>query len=126
MTIGGYVCVGLGGALGAMTRVGLVQLLARQLGPALPWGTLAANLLGGLVIGFLAGRFASDAFLTRGWLMLAVPGFLGGFTTFSAFSIEVVRMIEAGSHGLALGYIAASVLGALGLAWLGLSLGRLT
>jgi CrcB protein len=126
MTIGGFFCVGLGGALGAMARVGLGQVLARQLGAAMPWGTLAANLLGGLAIGYLAGRWGTAEFLGRPWLMLAAPGFLGGFTTFSAFSIEVVGMADGGALFQALVYTAASVVGALALAWLGISLGRLS
>jgi CrcB protein len=70
-----------------------------------PWGTLAVNLIGSFAIGViwvaLAGRGAGH--------LLLVTGFLGGFTTFSAFSLDTLRLIEGGQVGTALGYVAASV-----------------
>lgn len=109
-----------GGAIGAATRYQLGRLMTHLMGPGYPWGTLAANLLGGFAMGLLAGilaRFIDGGEHLR--LFIAV-GVLGGFTTFSAFSLEVLLMIERGQMANALTYIAASVMGAVGMLWLGL------
>jgi CrcB protein len=85
----------------------------RHFGPGFPWGTLTVNLAGGLAMGLLAGAFAGRNYVDRPlWLLLGV-GLLGGFTTFSAFSLDLFLMLERGRPGAALGYAAGSALGAL-------------
>lgn len=103
----------LGGACGALARYHLGRLAMSLSGPGFPWGTLAANLIGGFAMGLLAG------WLTRFSLhggehirLLLGVGVLGGFTTFSAFSLETVLMIQRGQHGLAALYVIGSVAGA--------------
>jgi len=102
----------LGGAVGSAARLLVSRLSLSLFGPGYPWGTLAVNVFGGLLMGVLAGmlaRFVSGGEHLR--LLLAV-GVLGGFTTFSSFALEVVLMVERGDWVVAFGYILASVLGA--------------
>jgi len=100
----------LGGAIGAGLRhlVGVMALAKAP--PGFPWATLFVNLAGGLAIGLLAGWFVRTGANEQMRLFLAV-GLLGGFTTFSAFSLETWLMIERGQIGLAALYVAASVIG---------------
>ncbi len=113
----------LGGSVGAGLRhlVGLAAL--RWAGPGFPWGTLGVNLAGGLLMGLLAGWLARAGAAEATRLLLGV-GLLGGFTTFSAFSLEVGLMIERGELGVALAYILASVIGAVALLFAGLAIMR--
>lgn len=115
-----------GGAVGAALRYQLGRFAGHIVpGATWPWGTFAANLIGGFAMGLLAG------WLARGGqgageparLLLGV-GLLGGFTTFSAFSLETMLMIERGQGMLALGYALASVVGAVAALALGLTLMR--
>jgi CrcB protein len=109
----------LGGAAGAGLRYELGRLALARLGPGFPWGTLAVNLIGGLGMGLLGGTMMAHARADRPlWLLLGV-GVLGGFTTFSAFSLDMFAMIEGGRPGLAAGYALASVLGALAFLFVG-------
>ena len=101
--------VAIGGALGSVGRylTGLATL--RLFGPGYPWGTLTVNLVGGLAIGIfaelIARRFDGSAELR----LFIITGILGGFTTFSAFSLEVTAMAERGDYLTALGYVLVSV-----------------
>jgi CrcB protein len=105
----------LGGAAGAGLRYEIGRLALKQLGPGFPWGTLAVNLAGGLAMGLLVGGMAGDGMTSRPlWLLLGV-GVLGGFTTFSAFSLDLFLMLDRGQAGLALAYALASAIGALAL-----------
>ena len=109
----------IGGAAGAGLRWEFGRLALRQLGPGFPWGTLGVNLIGGLLIGLLAGAMVGEGAIDRPlWLLLAV-GLLGGFTTFSAFSLDLFTMLERGRLGGAALYVAASMLGSLLLLALG-------
>ncbi|PVX29785.1 fluoride efflux transporter CrcB [Sphingomonas pokkalii] len=114
----------LGGAIGSAARYGVGRLGVALLGPAFPWGTLAANIIGGFLMGALAAgllRFGQQAEQAR--LLLGV-GVLGGFTTFSSFSLETFAMIQRGDLGVALGYVLASVVGAIGAVAIGMILAR--
>lgn len=102
-----FLIVAAGGALGAMARYGIGRILPAS---AWPWPTLTANVLGGLLMGVLTGwlAFRSGAHGESIRLFAAV-GVLGGFTTFSAFSLETALMIERRQLAMAGGYVAASV-----------------
>lgn len=116
--------VALGGALGAVLRYQTGGAVARWLGPsaaaAFPWATLAVNITGSFAMGLLAGCLARHDGAEGWWLLLGV-GLLGGFTTFSAFSLEVLSLIERGAPGLALAYALVSVAAGLAGLWLGVS-----
>lgn len=102
--------VGAGGALGAIARFVLAGLIQRTIGGAFPWGTLAVNVLGAFAMGAIVetcARFWSPAPDVRAFL---TAGVLGGFTTFSAFSLEAGLMIEKGDWAGAAVYATASVL----------------
>lgn len=111
-----------GGAVGAAARYLVARALPMSAG-GWPTATLAVNIVGGLAMGILAGWLhGRDAEGTR--LLLGV-GLLGGFTTFSAFSLEMARMLEDGAAGLALIYAVVSVLAALLAVFAGLAVARL-
>lgn len=113
-----------GGAFGSGARYLTGRLTLALMGPGWPWGTLTVNLVGGLLMGLLVGtlaRFAAGGESVR--LLLGV-GVLGGYTTFSAFSLDVVTMLERGAWGAALGYVLLSVCGAIIALFAGLALAR--
>lgn len=111
--------IGLGAALGALLRWQLAVWL-NALIPNLPPGTLVANLLGGFLMGLALALFAATPELGPEWRLLVITGFLGGLTTFSAFSGEVVLLLQAGKTAWALATIAAHVVGSLLMTMLGL------
>ncbi|GAA5131009.1 fluoride efflux transporter CrcB [Alloalcanivorax gelatiniphagus] len=111
----------MGAALGANLRW-LLSLGLNALFPAIPLGTLAANLLGGWLIGVALGVFAGLPSLTPEWRLLVVTGFLGALTTFSSFSAEMFINLQAGRWGLATAGIAAHVVGSLCMTGLGLGM----
>jgi fluoride exporter len=115
-----FVLVALGGALGASGRYGVSLVAARHLGDALPWATLIVNVAGGFAMGLLAALASGRPPL----LLLLGVGVLGGFTTFSAFSIEIVRMMERGAIATAALYAILSVVLSIGAAFAGLLLAR--
>jgi CrcB protein len=106
-----FILVIVGGAIGSVARYATSRLALGWLGPAYPWtGTLAVNLIGGFLMGLLAGVLARSGGSEQTRLLLGV-GVLGGFTTFSAFSLDAVTMIERGDWGMALTYALVSVIG---------------
>jgi CrcB protein len=118
--------VAAGGALGAVARYG-VGAWTLRLAPAAawPWGTLAVNVLGGLLMGLLAGWLAFRGGLNGESIRLfAAVGVLGGFTTFSAFSLETALMIERRQFAMAGGYAAVSVVVSVAALFVGLMVAR--
>ncbi len=121
-----FLLVGLGGAIGAMARYG-VGLAAMRLAPGAtwPWATLTVNVVGGLLMGLLVGWMAERAGAGQENIrLLGAVGVLGGFTTFSAFSLETVLMIERRQFGMAAGYVAVSVVVAIAALMVGLMVAR--
>lgn len=114
----------IGGAAGAALRYRLGLAAAKGLGSAFPWGTLIANLAGAMLIGMLAGATIDMGARAEPVRLLLGVGLLGGFTTFSAFSLETLAFIERGELAVALGYASASVVGGLLLAFGGLVAAR--
>lgn len=118
-----YILVMSGGAIGAAARFGLARAIPHaQAG--WPWPTFIANVLGGLLMGLLAAYVLRSGAVSENVRLFAGVGVLGGFTTFSAFSLEMAQMVERGELALAGGYALASVLVALLTLFAGLALGR--
>jgi CrcB protein len=120
----GFIAVFLGGGLGAAARHGVNLLSSQVFNSRFPWGTLAINVLGSLLIGVLAEWFAMRAQLPQPLRLFLITGVLGGFTTFSAFSLEVGLLMERGQLASAAGYALASVVGAVGAMFVGMALVR--
>ncbi len=110
------ICIG--ASAGALARWGLGLWLTP--GGVLPWGTLAANLIGGYLIGVAIAAFQAMPELDPVWRLLLITGFLGGLTTFSSFSAEVVSFLLAERYALALLTAGLHMLGSLGMTLLGL------
>ena len=106
MTTTYWLAVGLGGAVGAMGRAGIAALLTS--GAAFPWSTLAANLIGSVAIGLIWAAL-NRAEAAPLWSAFLITGVLGGFTTFSTFSLDTVLLFEQGAWQTALGYVALSI-----------------
>ena len=109
---GAFVAVGTGAALGAWLRWGLSAWLNPRL-PHFPLGTLAANLIGGYLVGFAIAFFAIRHDLAPEMRLFAITGFLGGLTTFSTFSAEVVQLLVRGEYATGGGLAAAHLAGSL-------------
>lgn len=112
--------IALGGALGSVARYVTATLVVQATGTGFPWGTLTVNVIGGFLIGVIAELIASRWSVPpelRGFL---ITGILGGFTTFSAFSLEMVGMIERHSFASAAAYVIGSVVLSLGATFIGL------
>lgn len=112
--------VSLGAAGGALLRWGLGTKL-NVLYPAIPLGTLSANLIGGYAVGIAIAYFAQAVEIAPEWRLLIVTGFCGGLTTFSTFSAEVVLLLQQGRLNWALAVIALHVLGSLAMTVLGIA-----
>lgn len=116
-----YWLIGLGSAVGGMLRYALTAAFVRLMGPEFPWGTIFINVTGSILIGALAaasgptGRFP----LNDDWRQFLMAGFCGGYTTFSAFSLQTLVLAEQGAWGSA----AANVVGSVVLCLLGVWLG---
>ena len=115
---GGFLAVGAGAAAGAWLRWGLGYAL-NALWPQIPPGTLVANLVGGYLIGLALGWFALEPGVSPEVRLLVVTGFLGGLTTFSAFSAEAFDLVARHQYGWALGHVSLHVVGSLAATGLG-------
>jgi CrcB protein len=113
-----------GGAIGAGVRYIASTAALRAFGIQFPWGTLGINIVGGFFMGVLVATLSRFGDSGEPWRLFIGVGVLGGFTTFSAFSLETWAMIERGQAIPAIGYIAASVLGSVAALALGLTLVR--
>ncbi|MDB5966278.1 MAG: camphor resistance protein CrcB [Polaromonas sp.] len=105
------IAISIGAAVGALARWGLALWLTP--GGVIPWGTLAANLVGAYLIGICIASFQAMPHLDPVWRLLLVTGFLGGLTTFSSFSAEVVVFLMEARYGLAVLTALAHVMGSL-------------
>ncbi|MEL7940881.1 MULTISPECIES: fluoride efflux transporter CrcB [Pseudomonas] len=115
--------IALGAAIGALLRWYL-GLKLNSLMPTVPPGTLAANLIGGYIIGLAVAYFASAQGIAPEWRLLIITGFCGGLTTFSTFSAEVVTLLQEGRLAWAMGAIVVHVSGSLAMTLLGLFTGN--
>jgi CrcB protein len=107
-----FLAIGFGAAFGAWLRWGL-GLWLNPVFPTLPYGTLAANLLGGYLVGVAVAYFVQHPGLPPEWRLLVITGFLGGLTTFSTFSAEVFTLISRNQLGWALTAASAHLFGSL-------------
>lgn len=116
-----YLQVALGGAAGSVARYGVSRVAAASFGAGFPVGTMIVNVAGSFAMGVLAALLVQ-----RGGLFapLLMTGLLGGFTTFSAFSLDAVTLWERGQHGAAAAYVAATVAVSLAALVAGMALGR--
>jgi len=119
-----WASVALGGAFGASARYGIAALMLRLMGPGFPWGTLTVNVVGSLAMGLLVEGLALKFSISPEMRVLIVTGFLGGFTTFSAFSLDTANMIERHAYAPAAAYVLASVVLSVGAFFAGLMIGR--
>lgn len=119
------VLIAIGGALGSVTRFLTVSILARQIGVPFPFGTLAVNVIGsfamGVAVAILMDRTTG---VSPAWSLGLTVGFLGGFTTFSAFSLDSYLLLESGRWTAFLTYASLSVIGSFAALVLGLLLTR--
>ena len=116
--------VGAGGAVGAMGRFMLGRVMLQTMGPGYPWGTLAANVIGAFIMGMLVELFALRLSAPHNVQAALMAGVLGGFTTFSAFSLETALMIERNEWMGAASYAAISVIACVGALFLGMAIVR--
>ncbi|MBX7042811.1 MAG: fluoride efflux transporter CrcB [Ignavibacteria bacterium] len=102
-----YIMIAVGGALGSVARFGMSSLVQKSAGIGFPYGTLSVNIVGCFVIGIAAEMF-EDLLIPSEWRSFVTIGFLGGFTTFSAFSLETVNLIREGESLHAIANVALS------------------
>ena len=121
--------VALGGGAGSVLRYQFGRLTTHWFGvkavTAFPWATLGVNIIGSLIMGLLVGLLARNGSHGETWRLLIGVGLLGGFTTFSSFSMEMVLLAQRGAIGLAVGYAAVSLIAGIGAMVLGLGIVRL-
>ena len=119
-----YIVVFLGGGLGAALRHGINLAVARMLGAGFPYATFFINVTGSFVMGLIAAWFAFKGDASQHWRLFLTTGILGGYTTFSTFSLDAALLYERGQLALAAAYVIGSVvLGLIGL-FAGLALVR--
>jgi fluoride exporter len=104
-----YLLVFIGGGLGSMLRHLVNVICPRFLGTAFPYHTFIVNITGSIIMGLIAGYLAFRGEASQPWRLFLMTGILGGYTTFSAFSLDAVLLYERGAIGLALFYVLGSV-----------------
>ena len=119
-----YLLVFFGGGLGASLRHLVNVSCARCLGTSFPWGTFIINISGSLVMGLIAGYLALKGGASQPWRLFLMTGILGGYTTFSAFSLDAALLYERGEIGSALFYVLGSVVLSIAGLFAGLALVR--
>ena len=119
-----YLIVFLGAGVGGAMRHGVNAGAARLLGYGFPYGTLIVNVAGSFLMGLLAGYFAFRPGIGQHVRLFLTTGVLGGFTTFSAFSLDTALLVERHSYGLAAGYAVGSVAASLAALFVGLAMFR--
>ncbi len=120
----GFLIVFLGGGLGAALRHGINLVSARTLGTAFPYSTLIINITGSIVMGLIAGYFAFKGDASQHWRLFLTTGILGGYTTFSTYSLDAALLYERGELGLAALYVVGSVALSIGGLFAGMALVR--
>jgi CrcB protein len=119
-----YLLVFVGGGLGASLRHTVNITCARCMGLSFPWGTFIINISGSIVMGLIAGYLAFKGEASQPWRLFLMTGILGGYTTFSAFSLDTALLYERGEIGLALLYVLGSVVLSIAGLFAGLALVR--
>src|SRR5689334_3971138 len=119
-----YLIVFIGAGIGGALRHGVNVGAARLFGYGFPFGTLIVNIAGSFLMGLLAGYFAFRPGISQHMKLFLTTGILGGFTTFSAFSLDTALLVERHSYGLAAGYVVGSVAAGLSALFFGLALFR--
>lgn len=119
-----YWYIAVGGAVGSVARYALSAAVQQRAAGVFPWGTLLINVTGSLLIGFATQYFSESATLSSETRALLTTGLLGGYTTFSAFSYETVRLVEDGNYRAAALYVGASVLLSIVVATIGIAAAR--
>jgi CrcB protein len=104
-----YLLVFVGGGLGASLRHLVNVACAKFIGTSFPWGTFIINITGSTVMGLIAGYLAFKGEASQPWRLFIMTGILGGYTTFSAFSLDAATLYERGALGLAAAYVLGSV-----------------
>ncbi len=122
--VGGYLVVFIGGGLGAALRHGVNQVSLAYFGPAFPYGTLIVNVVGGLVMGVMAELFLAKGGGSPEFRLFLTTGILGGFTTFSAFSLDAALMWQRSDYVVLASYVGASVLLSIGALFAGMAVAR--
>jgi fluoride exporter len=120
MTWRAFIAVSVGGALGCLLRWYLAIFLNRYF-PAIPPGTLAANLIGCYIIGMAIALFTLSPGISPEWRLFLATGFCGGLTTFSTFSVEIVTLLQTGRMALAFGAVALHLCGSLLMTFAGIA-----
>jgi CrcB protein len=119
-----YVLVFVGGGLGASLRHLINLTCAKCIGTSFPWGTFIINITGSTVMGLIAGYLAFKGEASQPWRLFVMTGILGGYTTFSAFSLDAATLYERGALGLAAAYVLGSVVLSIAGLFIGLALIR--
>ena len=119
-----YLIIFIGAGIGGAFRHGVNVGSARLFGMNFPYGTLVVNVVGSFLMGLLAGYFVFRPGVTQDVRLFLTTGVLGGFTTFSAFSLDTALLVERHAYGLAIGYVLGSVVASITALFLGLALFR--